>query len=120
MREGGEGNDNGSGNGVGVVESLRAKKGAQQKDEDFADKQLNKYKLPGLPESVAVKSKRVRNRAHTLNRIDQVHSIHLLSALLGSLLFTCIGIGEPERVYGEHGKRYASPGNERGRNDSAV
>eukprot|EP01037_Dinobryon_pediforme_P019850 gene19850-20344_t len=41
------------------------------KDEDFPDRQRNKYKLPGLPESVAVTQRRARNREHTLGRIDQ-------------------------------------------------
>lgn len=47
--------------------------GAEDKvDEDFPDKQRNKYKLPGLPEPVVSTQRRARNREHTLDRIDQV------------------------------------------------
>jgi hypothetical protein len=42
------------------------------KDEDYPDRQLNKYRMPGLPEAVAMKQRRTRNRDHTLKKIDQV------------------------------------------------
>jgi len=47
-------------------------KKSEGKDEDYPDRQLNKFKMPGLPESIAVKQRRTRNRDHTLSKIDQV------------------------------------------------
>jgi hypothetical protein len=45
---------------------------AEKVDEDFPDKQRNKFKIPGLPEPTAATQRRARNREHTLDRIDQV------------------------------------------------
>ena len=45
---------------------------AEKVDEDFPDKQHNKFKIPGLPEPTVATQRRARNREHTLDRIDQV------------------------------------------------